>query len=163
MNKLLKDVIRLRRQERYDESREILDSLLSDDPHNPEYLAQYAFALDNQGQEEAAIGYYRKALEHNPKKDLYTQISLGLGSSLRAIGRYEEAVEVLEEGVSKDPRHAALQTFYALSLYNVGRYQESVRILAGLLVRTSSDRQVKAFKEALEIYADDPDKVWKSS
>ena len=82
---------------------------------------------------------------------------LGLGSTYRVLGRYEDAVALLTGAAREFPEDGALRTFLAMALYNTGQHHESVRTLLRLLAATSEDPSVRAYKRAIEHYAEDLD------
>lgn len=156
----IKDLEKLRGEGKFAEVFDLLDALKLNTGDDPMLAFQYACTLDSQGREEEAIPYYRKAIALKLKGTALAEAYLGLGSSLRALGRYQEASVVLEEGSRKFGRNAALQTFYAMALYNTGECKEAVESLLILLAETSKDRKVRAYREVLLAYAEDLDKTW---
>ena len=63
-----------------------------------------------------------------PLEDLRGAL-LGLGSTYRAIGAYDKAVETLSRGAEKFPEDGAFRVFLAMALYNTGAGRDAVGIL----------------------------------
>jgi tetratricopeptide (TPR) repeat protein len=61
--------------------------------------------------------FYGRALSAGVGGDSRAGAYLGLGSSLRSVGEYERALEVLEQGVEEFPTSPALKVFLAMALY----------------------------------------------
>ncbi|MGH3087008.1 MAG: tetratricopeptide repeat protein [Rubrobacteraceae bacterium] len=137
----------------------MLSRFLEDHPADAEAHYQMAWTFDVRGMEREAVSHYRDALESG-FSDGRSGAYIGLGSSLRALGEYEEAVETLRRGASEFPEDRAMKVFLAMALYNVGECREAVEILLDNLAETSSDEKTRAYKDALIFYASRLDKVW---
>ena len=87
---------------------------------------------DAAGREEEAIPYYEEALALGLAEELRPKALLQLGSSLRNVGRHEEAVALLREGAAEYPEHGGLRFFLALALRSAGHEREAFATLAGL-------------------------------
>ncbi|MEU3599449.1 tetratricopeptide repeat protein [Streptomyces sp. NPDC006798] len=144
-------------------------------PDDAEVAYHTAWAHDVLEREAAAVPYYERALAlggaSGPGGDQpgsggsgpglgaadQAEAYLGLGSTYRVLGRYEDAERTLRAGVAAFPGHGGLRAFLGLALYNTGRHRESVRLLLELLARTSDDPSVRGYERALAFYAADPD------
>jgi tetratricopeptide (TPR) repeat protein len=96
---------------------------------------QRASQHDTHGEEAAAIPEYERALALGLHPDERCQALLGLGSSLRNVGRHEEAVRVLRAAVAEFPEHAALKAFLALALHSYGEGRQAIVALLDLTLR----------------------------
>lgn len=125
-------------------------------PDDAEVAYQTAWAHDVLEREAEAVPHYRRALAGDGLATAdRREALLGLGSTLRVLGRYEEAEATLREAVAAFPDHGGLRTFWAMALYNTGRYEESVRLLLELVATTSEDPTVREFGRAITYYAAD--------
>jgi tetratricopeptide (TPR) repeat protein len=123
-----------------------------------------AFALDREGREREALAHYRAALAGaGLEPGERAQGLLGLGSTLRALGEHEEAVEVLTSARAEFPGERMFEPFLALALHNVGRHAEAMELLLTCLVETSADEGVQRYSRALRFYAARPDETWEGS
>jgi tetratricopeptide (TPR) repeat protein len=112
---------------------------------------QSACAHDGRGEEAAAIPDYERALALGlPPEDRW-QALLGLGSSLRNVGRHEESARVLRAGVAEFPEQAALKAFLALALHSHGEGREALVTLLDLVMRYAP---IGAYARALGEYRD---------
>ena len=181
---LLAEAVALREGGRKEEAREALVALGALHPDDAEIAYQTAWAHDVLGLEAEAVPYYERALG-GPETGTETGTGtgtetgtgtgtatgtatgltsedrrgalLGLGSTYRVLGRYEDAVALLTGAAREFPEDGALRTFLAMALYNTGQHHESVRTLLRLLAATSEDPSVRAYKRAIEHYAEDLD------
>ncbi|MFD7324395.1 tetratricopeptide repeat protein [Streptomyces sp. NPDC059875] len=155
---LLADAVGLREQGRQEEARERLVELAARYPDDAEVAYQTAWAHDVLGLEAEAVPFYERALKE-PGAGL-SEVDrrgalLGLGSTFRILGRYEEAVATLRAGVEEFPEDGALRTFLAMALFNTGEHHESAQLLLRLVAATSEDPSVRRYRKAIEYYAGD--------
>ena len=156
----LESVVKLRESGDLEEARSLLSHVLEESPNDAEANYQMAWLCDLRGREREAIPHYVRAIAGSLPNDEKSSALLGLGSSHRARGEYSQAAEVLRRGVREFPEDRAMRTFLALALYNAGENREAVELLLKNLVETTSDPNIKAYKEALTFYADRLDEVW---
>jgi len=86
-------------------------------------LFERAGARDSAGREAAAEPLYREALERGLEDDVRTQAIIQLASTLRNLGRGDEALELLRleyERGPDAPLHDSAAAFYALALVSTG-------------------------------------------
>ncbi|HEU4894505.1 MAG TPA: tetratricopeptide repeat protein [Acidimicrobiia bacterium] len=142
------------------EAKDLLVQIHRENPDDPEVNLQCAWAHDRLGLESEAVPYYEAAirlgLEDSDRKDAL----LGLGSTYRTLGRYEEALSTLDRGVAEFPDHGGMSVFRAMALFNNGREKEACELLLTLLASTTSDETIAAYRRAIEIYAADLDRTW---
>ncbi|MCX5230975.1 tetratricopeptide repeat protein [Streptomyces sp. NPDC006553] len=161
----LAEAVALRGQGRREEARERLVALASRHPEDAEIAYQTAWAHDVLGLEKEAVPYYERALAGGgatgtglTPEDRRGAL-LGLGSTYRVLGRYDDSVTLLTGAVEEFPEDGSLGTFLAMALYNTGRHHESTRLLLRLLAATSEDPSVRQYRPAIEHYAEDLDAV----
>lgn len=145
-------VRRLKAKGRYDEAMHLLTAWLAGDPDNPILLYEMAVAFDNQGQEEEAIPYYRKALEAELDRRHRLDAILGLGSSLRVVGRVAESYQILSDGIAEYPRHLGMKVFYALTLERMGNFGDAIAQLLDVIVEGDRDDSLELYKPAMRYY-----------
>ncbi|MCP2329518.1 tetratricopeptide (TPR) repeat protein [Hamadaea flava] len=159
-DRLLAEAVGLRESDRTEEARELLLTLSDRYPQDAEVAYQAAWAHDKLGLEAEAVPFYERSLATaGLSPEDRAGAFLGLGSTLRALGRYEDAVTTLRRGLAEFPDDAALQTFLAMAMYNVGQARESVSLLLKLLAETSGDERVRRYRRAIEFYAQDLDAI----
>ncbi|MBZ6065031.1 tetratricopeptide repeat protein [Aeromonas schubertii] len=160
MTHTIDEAITLRKEGRYEESRALLTPLLD----KPELAARahlhIAWSFDNQGSEQEAVPHYQGALAGTLAPDERLDALLGLASTLRTLGHYTEALGYFEQTRREFPEAQEIAPFYAMCLYNLGQHKEAVALLLRLLVSTTNDETIRAYRRAIELYADDLDRTW---
>ncbi|GHJ92502.1 hypothetical protein SNE510_20210 [Streptomyces sp. NE5-10] len=159
-DRLLSEAVVLRAGGGKEEARERLVALAARLPGDAEVAYQTAWAHDVLGLEAEAVPYYETALAGDGlTADDRRGALLGLGSTYRTLGRYEDAVTLLERAAAEFPEDGGLRAFLAMALYNTGRHHDSVRLLLNLLAATSEDPSVREYRTAIEHYARDLDAI----
>ncbi|MEC0126481.1 tetratricopeptide repeat protein [Paenibacillus pabuli] len=142
------------------EVRKMLLDLVFTYPDDAEVNFQTGVAHDNSGLGKEAIPFYVRAIEQGLSGPDLERALLGLGSTYRYLGFYQEAEETLRRGVREFPNHRGLQVFLALSLYNMGKYKESTEILLTNLLETTADEKLQYFSRPIKYYAQHLDETW---
>lgn len=156
----LEEAIQLRSEGEFEKSNVLLSKLVLECPEDALVNYQYAWSFDVLGLEADAVPYYEKAIQLGLDDTNAIGAFIGLGSSYRALGKYEKSQTVLEKGIENFPENNAMKTFYAMTLYNVGEHREAMEILLTNLAYTTNDSEILSYKRAIEFYADKLDKTW---
>ncbi|WJV44491.1 tetratricopeptide repeat protein [Streptomyces flavofungini] len=155
---VLAKAVRLRESRHREEARALLVPLSDRFPDDPEVAYQTAWVHDTLGLEAEALPYYLRAIQRPGLTESDRRGALlGLGSTYRVLGRYEEAVAALRHASEEFPEDGALKTFLAMALYNTGQAHDGMGILLQLLARTSRDKDIAVYAPAIEHYAKDLD------
>lgn len=149
----------LRRADELEASQAKLLALLEVYPDHPLVLFEVGGSYDVMGEEEMAIPYYRRAIEAGLDGNDLQECLVCLGSTLRVVGEYEEAVEILEQAVDEFPDRNSSRAFLALAYLSNGDAEDAVRTLLGLLLETTSDQDILAYADALDYYKDNLDET----
>lgn len=156
----LAEAIRLREEGRakqdqaiLKEARTLLLDLAAVYPDDAEIVFQTGVAHDNSGLGSEAIPYYVRSLELGLSGPDLERCLLGLGSTYRYLGYYQQAEEVLRRGVKEFPHNRAIQVLHAMSLYNTQYYKEAMEIVLTHLLETTTDEKLQYFKRGLMYYA----------
>lgn len=160
MQSELDHAIDLRASGQVEEARDMLLALAAQHPENARVHYQAAWACDALGLEREAIPFYERALELGLQDIDLSGALLGLGSTYRSLGQYDQAVARLREGVGAFPNHRALQVFLAMALYNARDHQESMDLLLSIIADTSDDRTIQHYQRAIAYYAGKLDQIW---
>jgi tetratricopeptide (TPR) repeat protein len=120
----------------------------------------YAWTNDKMGRETAAVPYYVAAIENGLSGDDLRGALLGLGSTYRTIGQYDNAVATLQRGMETFPTAPEFPVFLAMALYNTGQAKEGMQMLLKVLAEYNEHPSIQRFRKAIEFYAEDLDKVW---
>lgn len=107
---------------------------------------------DRAGREAEAIPDYEEALRLGLSDELAPKALLGLGSSLRNVDRFADAVTVLEDACTRFPADPALRAFRALALSSAGRCAEA---LGDTLLLVADRVDLHGYERALRLYAEE--------
>ncbi|MFQ6172498.1 tetratricopeptide repeat protein [Oryzobacter sp. R7] len=124
-------------------------------PGDPRITFEYAGTLDAAGDEAAAVPLYEEALAGGLRDPLRARAQVQLASSLRVLGRHEEAEAVIEEVAARHPESLGVAAFRALVRHDAGHPSEALRDLLSAVVATSTDPDVERYRRALTAYAAD--------
>ncbi len=156
----LEAALRLRGSGRHQEACQALVELAATRSDDGEIQAQAAFVHDFLGQEREAVPYYQRALALGVSPELTRECLLGLGSTFRIQGRYQEAWDTLMQGREQFPEAAEFAVFAAMAAYNLGRHKEGMQLLLTVLLDTTRDETLTAYQAAIRLYAGDLDKQY---
>lgn len=157
----LEAAIRLGKEGRGEEARTALLELLADSGESANLMYELASAHDRLGLEREAVPYYERSLELGLGEPDRPEALLGLGSTYRVLGEYEQAERVLREAVTEYPEHAELRVFLAMALHNRGGHAEAMKLLLEEIADHSAHEGVQSYQRAIRFYADRLDEVWK--
>jgi tetratricopeptide (TPR) repeat protein len=110
---------------------------------------------DRRGLEAEAIPHYEEALRLGLAGEHVPSALLGLGSSLRNVGRAADAVALLTDACARFPDHAALALFRALALASAGRCEQALGETIRLAAARIDAEEVRRYRRALDEYADE--------
>jgi tetratricopeptide (TPR) repeat protein len=112
------------------------------------------------GREGEAVPFYRRAIENGLAGEDLKGALLGLGSTYRCLGQYEESAQILRQGVQQFPGSRQFEAFLALTLYNLGEHAPAMELLIRNLAETSEDESIRRYRRALLFYSDKLDETW---
>ncbi len=160
MESKLKQAEALRKNRSYQESNDILMDLIKDYPDHASIHYQCAWSFDLLGEAAKAVPFYEKAIQLGLSSQELEGALLGLGSTYRTLGDYEKSKETLLKGIEAFPNNRAIQTFYAMTLYNLNEHHKAMELLLTCLIDTTRDEQIINYKNAIAFYANKLDEVW---
>lgn len=149
------------------EARALLLDLLAAYPDDAEITYQLAIVHDNLGLERESIPFYLQTLNQGLSgRDTATTLMkrerafLGLGSTYRSLGQYQEAEETLRRGLIEFPESRALQVFLAMALYNLQQCREAMELVLTNLTETTADEALQYYSRGILFYAQHLDESW---
>ena len=156
----LEKAIHLRETGKLDEARSVLLDLIQQEPLNPSVWYQCAWIHDAMGFERDAVPFYKKSLELGLSDEEKQGALLGLGSTYRTLGLYDEAKTVFEGAIREFPERREFQVFYSMVLFNQHAYGDAMEIVLKQLAETSQDEGIERYKKAILFYSDKLDQKW---
>jgi tetratricopeptide (TPR) repeat protein len=156
----LAHAIKVREAGQLEEARELFLALRQEFPADAQIAVQTAWVHDSLGWEEEAVPHYRAAIDGDLSDEELRGALLGLGSTLRTLGRDDEAADVFRRGLERFPDYRPLRVFNAMLRYNTGDAREAVADLLRLLVESTADDDILRYRRAVTAYAEDLDRSW---
>lgn len=137
---------------RYDEHLAAARALVADEPDSVHAQIEAAFAHDRLGREHDAIRHYDAAFALGVPADRRRHFLVGYGSTLRNVGRADDAVGVLGQAVAEDPAYPAFAAFLALALLDAGHPRAAVATLLGCALDAARPDAFDRYRRALAAY-----------
>lgn len=157
----LKKALLLRQEGELKESNQLLVNLVEQAPDDANLQYQVAWSFDLLGEETKAVPHYQQAIELGLEDEDQQGAIIGLGSTYRTLGRYDEARKLLEDGLSQFPANGAMKIFYAMTLYNLQNHRQAIEILLKTVAEETANEDIRNYKKAIMFYAEHLDEVWK--
>lgn len=112
--------------EEYDLARRYLDRLARlTDPSPPVLLYQGVCDL-HERLFDSALVKFEEALDHGPEPEDLSRVLFFIGSCLKELGRFDDAIERLLQAVEADPGDKANHNLLGFCYYSTGRHGEAV-------------------------------------
>jgi len=127
--------------------------LLGQHPGEAEALFGYASALDFASREAEAAPVYEQAFSAGLNGEDLRHGLIQYGSTLRNLGRFDEAVAVLRRADEQFPGHDSVAAFLALALTSAGSCPEAVARLIVLALDRIGGDDLGHYRHALRQYA----------
>lgn len=115
-------------------------------------LIAAAYAHDREGDEHGAIRYYDAAYRLGVPEDRRKRFLVGYGSTLRNVGRAEEAVAILAQAVADYPDYPAFAAFLALALAEAGHPKAALATMLGCALDAARPGVFDGYERALGEY-----------
>lgn len=154
-----RQIEQLKKQGRYPEATELAQQMLQQFPLDAKLHYQLACLYDVQGFEQQAIPCYLSALQYELPVPLRQEAWLGLGSTYRALGKYQKSLAAFDDGLNEFPQAKEITLFRAMTLYNLGETRQAVADLLLLLAETSAHGEISRYQHAIRQYAADLDRI----
>jgi tetratricopeptide (TPR) repeat protein len=127
--------------------------LLRQHPGDARALFEYAGALDYADREAEAAPVYEQAFSAGLDGEDLRRGLIQYGSTLRNLGRFDEAVSALRRADERFPGHDSIAAFLALALTSAGQCQEAVAGLIILALDRIGGEDLGHYEWALRNYA----------
>lgn len=149
------NAIELRKKGFFEESRNILLSLIGSEVGCGTLYLNIAWSYDNQGSEESALKYYMMALNEPLSEDDYFEAKFGLACTYRCLGHLNDAEQVFKTLVRDFPSKTEVVPFFALCLMSSGKKDNAFKIILELLIKYPPTDAISGYSKALMGYLDE--------
>ncbi len=124
----------------------------ADSPSDVAARMAAAYACDRAGREVEAVIHYDAAWALGVPADARRRFLVGYGSTLRNVGRLDESVAVLGEGVAADPDYAPYKVFLGLALHSSGQHAAATATLLAAALDLDGGARLDGFERAIAEY-----------
>lgn len=146
------DVRALRAQGRHDEHAAAARAFVAEHPGDVLAQVEAAYGNDRAGDERQAILHYEEAYRLGVPEPIRRNFLVGFGSTLRNVGRAEDAVNVLAAAVEADPHYPAFAAFLALALADAGHPKAALATMLGCALDAARANAFDGYERALAEY-----------
>lgn len=143
----------LRREGKADQAFDAAQKALAQFPNSPDLNYLAGSICDAHRTENEAVPFYIRSLELGLHGFDRRDALLGLASTYRSLGKYEESKRIFEMGIKDFPEYRPYQVFLALTEFNLKQSNISIRRLLEQLVETTSDQEIQSYEKALRFYS----------
>lgn len=126
--------------------------LVAEQPSNALAQIEAAYGHDRNGFEREAIRYYDEAHRLGVPVALRRGFLVGYGSTLRNVGRIDDAVAILAQAVADDPDYPAFAAFLALALLSAGHAKAGMAAMLGCALDVAKPGAFDGYERALGEY-----------
>lgn len=154
----LNEIVKLREAGSLEDALLRMKEIYINNSENPDYNYQLAVCNDVLGKEQEAIPLYEKAIELGIKNEI-ENVYVGLGSSYRAVGKYEKALEIFNKAEKLFPDNTVIKVFKSITLCNCGNSDLAVSNLIKILLENTNNCDIKKYEKALLYYSDHLDET----
>lgn len=152
--------VALRNEGKAEEARVMLLEIYDQNGNDAELLYQLAWTHDVLGLEREAVSFYERSLTLSLPSEQRVGALLGLGSTYRTLGEYENSKVILEQAIHECPENKEFPVFLAMTLHNLGEHNLAMEMLLKLLAETSTDEGIRSYSKAISYYSDKLEQVW---
>ena len=111
-----------------------------------------AYGHDRNGFEREAIAYYDEAYRLGVPAELRRRFIVGYGSTLRNVGRIDDAIAILSRAIADDPAYPAFAAFLALALGSAGHPKTALATMLGCALDAAKPGAFDGYERALSEY-----------
>jgi tetratricopeptide (TPR) repeat protein len=115
-------------------------------------VIEQAYALDREGHEHEAVRHYDRAWALGVPEPMRRRFVVGYGSTLRNVGRLEEAVALLGGAIADDPGYPAYQVFLGLALHSSGEHAAAAAALLEAILEVAAGADLDGYQRAIAEY-----------
>lgn len=109
-----------------------LKNLLTFEPFNDEIYLTLASIYGQQREHDKAIKYYQTALRYC-EEEFKDDISIDLALECESAGKFEDAIDILKETITRNPKHETATFELAYCFDMAGQTEESIRFFTDFI------------------------------
>jgi RimJ/RimL family protein N-acetyltransferase len=132
---------------------EKVQTALKEHPQNADLNYLAACICDGYRTEAEAIPFYLKSLDLGLKGTDRRDAFLGLASTYRSLGQYENSKKTFEVGIREFPLYRPYSVFLALTEFNLDNSAGAIKLLLDQILETTSNQEILSYERALKFYS----------
>ena len=140
---------------RTDEALAGLRRLTADQPASAVAWFELGGMLDWLGREEEALEPYERADALGLRAELQRQWALQYGSTLRNVGRVDDAIRILRDAIGRHPDYPALDLMLALSQLDADGHEAAAIEAMRAALKPDPHGSIERYRRALTAYVDE--------
>ncbi|MGE0867244.1 MAG: tetratricopeptide repeat protein [Kofleriaceae bacterium] len=142
----------LREAGRHEEHVAAAKELVLREPDNVLGQIEAAYGHDRLGREREAVRHYDAAYRLGVPEDQRRHFLTGYGSTLRNVGRADDAVGILGQAIADDPGYPPFAAFLALALQSAGHPRTALATMLGCALDAARPGAFDHYTRALTEY-----------
>jgi tetratricopeptide (TPR) repeat protein len=142
----------LREAKRGGEHLEAARAIAAKYPEQASAQMEAAYGNDREGFERVAIRHYEEAYRLGVPAADRRRFLVGFGSTLRNVGRADDAVGILAQAIADDPDYPAFAAFLALALSSAGHPKAALATMLGCVLDVAPPGALDGYERALAEY-----------
>jgi predicted Zn-dependent protease len=146
------DVRALREAGQHDEHVRAARDFVLDHPADVRAQIEAAYGNDRAGDERTAIVHYEEAYRLGVPAELRRRFLVGFGSTLRNVGRADDAITILAQAIQDDPSYPPFAGFLALALADAGPPKAALATMLGCALEAARGGAFDGYERALGEY-----------
>lgn len=146
------EVRALREAGKHEEHLVAAKQLVAERPSDPLAQIEAAYGHDRNNLEREAIRHYDEAYRLGVPDAMKRRFLVGYGSTLRNVGRIDDAVAILGQAVADDPGYHAYGAFLALALLSAGHPKAALAAMLGVTLEVAKPGSFDGYERALGEY-----------
>lgn len=126
--------------------------LVGQQPDDVYARIEAAMGCDRNGHEHEAIRHYDAAFQLGVPPSERRRFFVGYGSTLRNVGRIDDAIGVLGQAIADDPSYPPFAAFLALALGSAGHHKAALATMLGCALDAARADAFDGYERALTEY-----------
>jgi tetratricopeptide (TPR) repeat protein len=116
---------------------------------------ELANVYDYLGKEQEAIPLYEKAIQMGLTSEYEAYALLQLGSSLRNVGRVDDAIRILSDAEKRYPELPSITMFLGMAMHDSDRHSEALRTVLTAMLRHLKTSDIERYGIGINNYIKD--------
>jgi tetratricopeptide (TPR) repeat protein len=116
---------------------------------------ELANAYDSLGKEKEAIPLYERAIQMGLSSEYEAYALLQLGSSLRNVGRLDDAIRILSDAEKRYPELPSITMFLGMAMHDSDMHSEALRTVLTAMLQHLKTSDIERYGIGLDNYIKD--------